>query len=159
MKKSSQPIGLRVFYLVVILVVTAVAIAGLIVAGSPSQERARRADDQRIQDLQQISYAVDTFWTQNARLPETLEELRNARDVYISSIQDPESGMPYEFRQLTSDQYELCATFGTASEDTTSGKPLEPGNTFWQHGAGYGCFTVDVRKPVQTTTPAPAVMR
>jgi len=158
MKKSTQSLGLRIFYALVILLVTGVAIAGLIVLGSPDKVRARRADELRVQDLQQISYAIDLFWTRNAHLPEGLDELQNARDIYISSIQDPETGIPYDFHQLKPDQYELCATFTDVSQDLVSGQPVKPGSTFWQHDAGITCFTLDAHNPTQAP-PAPTVVR
>ena len=49
-----KDLGPKIFVGVVVAVVAAAAIGGLIVAGAPSQERARQFDNRRISDLQQF---------------------------------------------------------------------------------------------------------
>ena len=135
------------------VVVAVVAAVGLYLSGSPAAERARKFDQTRVSDLQSISYAIDNYWNVNSRLPATLDELARSRDTYVSSIVDPNSGMPYEFVPATKERYNLCATFDAESSATDSvGAPIAypAGPTgspnFWQHGPGRACFTIDVRK-------------
>jgi hypothetical protein len=59
----------------VIAVVVAVVTGGIILIGSPTQERMRRLDAQRVADLRAVASAVDLYWTRHGSLPPSLEEL------------------------------------------------------------------------------------
>lgn len=158
--------GLRLFVGAVILMVTATVGVGLYLAGSPSKERGRRFDEQRVNELQQIATAVDSAYYRDGRLPTALEQLSAAPEYgYVPSLVDPETGAPYEYRPTDGDTYELCATFETESQQTDQyGRPKPvptrpmmeaampyPGYRDWTHGAGRHCFqlTVEPRMPNQ----------
>lgn len=144
-------LGQKIFVGVVILAVAAAAVGGLFVAGSPSQERARQFDNRRINDLQQISQAVDQFWTRNGRLPEALADMENRREYYVPSILDPKTKAAYEYRVTAGKTYELCATFETdASTESPEDKYSRPyyvgeGANFWTHGPERVCFTIEAQ--------------
>ena len=146
-----KDMGPKIFVGAVILVVAAAAIGGLFVAGAPSQERARQFDNRRINDLQQLSQAVDQYWTRNARLPEALTDLQNRREYYVPSLLDPRTKDAYEYRVTAGKTYELCASFETdASTDALRDKYAQPyyspeGTDFWGHGLGRVCFTIEAQ--------------
>jgi hypothetical protein len=119
----------------VAVVVAAAVIAGLILLGAPAEERARRLDERRVQDLSGIARATDVYWTRTSRLPASLDELRRETGAEVLST-DPASGAPYQFRALDGAQYELCATFDGESRESDRGG--EAG--FWSHRAGRQCF-------------------
>jgi hypothetical protein len=60
---------------IVSLVVLAAIVAGMVMLGSPSDERARRLDERRVSDLAGIRNAVNFFSDRNGRLPASLDEL------------------------------------------------------------------------------------
>lgn len=134
----------------IILLVTASVIGGLLLAGSPSQQRKTQLDTQRINDLQNISSTLDLYWNKNKNLPSTLESLRDSREFFLGSIVDPETLQPYSYNKLDSDTSELCATFDAPSEKRDVTEPISPyrrfQSDFWNHGVGYHCFTIDVIK-------------
>lgn len=157
---KTSPLLMRLFTTGVIVFVTGVAISGLILSGSPAAERMRRLDTQRVSDLQQISYAMDSFWSTQQRLPENLDQLQATRDVYVQSIHDPKTKALYEYSAKGNDAYELCATFETSSTEPLPGVatpvavPLPPDGSgrFWTHPVGHTCFPLSIRKP---TPPSP----
>ena len=60
---------------------------GLTRVGSPSDERERRLDERRVEDLRGgIARAVDLHWTRRGSLPASLHELSDAtvRDVALN---------------------------------------------------------------------------
>ena len=136
--------GKRLFVGVIAIAVVAAVVGGLIMTGSPEAERMRRADQQRINDLQQISYAVDAYWNRVQALPASLDDLAKNPDVYLQNIRDPRTTQPYEFRSTGAQSYELCATFDA---DSTSGPdhPIAATETFWTHGPGHRCYALDAR--------------
>lgn len=153
---QAAPTGLRVFRWSVVAVTVIVGVAGLMASGSPQQERARRLDEQRVNDLEQISYAVDQFYGINKVIPNSLEDLQNSRNVYIRSISDPETGAPYEYSTQDDRHYTLCAVFASESQQDLK-SDLTRGNAFWTHGQGRACF--DFETPTLDTGKPPAPVR
>jgi hypothetical protein len=124
---------------VVTVAVAAAVVAGIYVLGSPSEERSRRLDGRRVQDLAGISRAVDLYWTRESRFPASLDQLRADTGAGITLV-DPLTGAPYDYRPLEDGQYELCASFEGDSADTDR---LDSG--FWTHRAGRQCFQREAR--------------
>lgn len=169
--------GFRVFATLVIGMVAVVVVVGLYLAGSPNKERQRRFDQQRLNDLQTISSAIDVFFDANRRVPETLAELTNPSiklQYYISSLNDPETGVPYGYVAKGGADYDLCAVFAlTSAEDQNSNyypksmsapMPMYPGGpvaSSWDHLAGNHCFSLNaemhvVREACSLTNPCQA---
>lgn len=154
--KTEKMSFIRAFHWAVIIVVTGVAIAGLFASGSPSDERARRLDDQRVNELESISYAIDQYWNQNKKLPATLAELENTRNIYVQSTNDPESGVPYDYAATGDQTYNLCAVFNAPSREDGATNVSGPKSGFWKHSEGVVCFPLTVTK---VTEPAPVFVR
>lgn len=131
-----------------VVAVVAVVIAGLILVGSPTEARLRRFDERRLQDLQQISAAVDAYLVRRDRLPDSLQELAGESGSGPAVLwKDPASGQPYTYRKIDAARYELCATFARRSEEELDGRPRWPGDLSWAHGAGRRCFPRESRSP------------
>lgn len=129
------PGGRRAFGGLAVAAVAAVVITGLIVIGSPAEQRVRRLDERRVQDLAQIKGAVDAYWTTRGGLPESIAQLTEAQGPYLRAHErDPDSGAPYEYRVLDAAVYELCAEFQRAFDDDN------PYMREWSHPAGRRCF-------------------
>ena len=127
---------------VVTVAVTAAVVAGIYVLGSPLDERARRLDERRVEDLSGISQAIDVYWTRQSSLPASLDRLRPETGANVT-VADPVTGAPYEYMVLDARRYRLCAKFDTDSA-TTDGEPgryeFAGVSPEWQHPAGRYCF-------------------
>lgn len=164
MKNEQKKVpALKVFVGAVVLMVAAVVVTGLYVAGSPAKERNRQLDEQRTNELQQIANAIDTTYDRDARLPSSLEELKTGAKefYYVSSIVDPKTGAPYEYNVTGDTTYELCAMFDDVTQQldqygrlqpapAPASKPVMigeyyPGYRDWTHGAGRHCYSIDVQ--------------
>jgi hypothetical protein len=120
--------------------VTAVAaalIAGLVVVGPPSAERARRLDEVRVSDLVAIENLVSSFARVHKSLPQDLASLAE-EPGYSIPRGDPESGKPYGYELVGTDAYRLCAHFATRSAHESMG--IYPSGHTWFHSAGDQCF-------------------
>ncbi|MCK9361025.1 hypothetical protein M0Q28_02230 [Patescibacteria group bacterium] len=153
-KKLESPkyntFAFRAFSGTVIVAVVAVVVAGLWLAGSPAEERARRLDSARISDMQNISNAIDQYYNANKMLPSDLDTLSKARETYyVNSVVDPETMLPYEYTIRDTDTYDLCATFATDNSQDQQQRPPEPYPTwesrFWEHKAERTCFNITAR--------------
>ena len=126
---------------VAVVAVLAAVVGGLVLLGPPAEERARRLDERRVEDLRRISDATNVYWTRHMRLPESLEELSAQPGTSIVS-RDPETGEPYGFQRLGGEIYELCAAF---ERDSSSDGQVRGTGDFWSHGSGRYCFQLKVR--------------
>ena len=148
MTKPRKAINVRfVVAISLIVAVLAVVIVGVTLLDSPAQERLRRLDERRVDDLRSISAELDIYWTREGTLPSSLEELANEPGVFIE-LYDPETGQPYEYRVLGSNAYELCAEF---ARDTAEGQG-RPYRDYWPHGQGRHCFELKaqaVERPLE----------
>ena len=141
MTKSRKAINVRfVVAISLVVAVLAVVIVGVILLDSPAQERLRRLDERRVDDLRSISAELDFYWTREGTLPSSLEELSNEPGIFID-LYDPETGQPYEYRVLSSNTYELCAEFARDTADE-QGRPYRD---YWSHGQGRHCFELGAR--------------
>ena len=153
---------MKYFIFIIIGIVATAIVAGFFVIGSPREERLRRFDDQRTQDLQYIQNQIGEFYRAKGKIPQRPEELNDQfRGVIIPA--DPETEANYEYRAKAPLSFELCATFNRSSGDKfpkatpampfTSIKPVPAegglfvfgGITAWGHPAGRFCFerTID----------------
>lgn len=148
MRTSSKAVNIRLIVAISFTAaVVAVVIGGILLLDSPAEERSRRLDERRVDDLRSISAELDFYWTRERTLPSSLEELADEPGVFLE-LYDPESGEAYEYRVLSSNTYELCAEF---ARDTA-----EERNRFytenWSHGPGKQCFELeaqDVERPME----------
>lgn len=143
----------RLFAVAAVTLVVAAVIGGIWLAGSPETERARQFDRQRLDHLQQLSYAIDLYYENESRLPTDLEQFRTDttnKGYYIPSLTDPKTGEKYGYRAVSELSYELCATFEMNSSDLEDrnapmyATPVKNGavRTF-EHSAGRSCFTLE----------------
>ncbi len=134
----------KLFQYFVIALVTAVTIAALIIAGSPTAERERRLDSQRVNDLSQISSAIDQYVEKTGHLPKALADLTKpdvARYYSLHSITDPESSLPYTYTTIGDKTYNLCAKFTRSSvKNTTADIAQSLYDKTWEHPAGNKCY-------------------
>ena len=148
MTKPRKAMSVRtVIAISLVVAVLAVVIVGVTLLDSPAQERLRRLDERRVDDLREIARKLDFYWTREGILPSSLEELADEPGVFIE-LHDPETGQPYEYRELSSNTYELCAQF---ARDTTEERDRHY-KDYWSHGAGRQCFELeaqDVERPLE----------
>lgn len=155
---ASRDPKMRMFVWAVVLVVTVATIGGFFLVGSPSQERLRRFDDERVSGLQTIQWQIINYWQSKGRVPTTLDELRDPISGFTPPL-DPETNSVYEYRKTGDRAFELCATFKTPSEVRENmPRPYPLGEKgiqdSWTHAAEYTCFsrTIDPELyPVQPT--------
>ena len=138
--EGAAPAGeLRVPPRIAAALVFAVLGAGLLLAGSPARERQRKLDGQRVQDLSNVSQAVERFAVANGRLPSTLDPIMRRPDADWIHFHDPVSRVAYGYRALDTLRYRLCATFDAPDSTGPTGESV-----FWGHGRGPACFDFEV---------------
>ncbi|MCR4278460.1 MAG: hypothetical protein NUV81_00970 [bacterium] len=145
-----------------IVIVSASVVTSFIVLGSPAEERVRRMDDQRVQELDMISSAIDGYWSDAHQLPDSLEIISTSRLFSVQSIQDPQTGEKYVYEPAEDGHYTLCATFEAVSDTRIPIAPpkisMRDNRNFWNHPDGYTCFEITAQD-WNSPTPPPVLVR
>ena len=134
----------------VVVAAGAAVLAGLLVLGSPAEERSRMFDARRVEDLQALNWALRRHHQREGRLPERIEEV--IPDNGPIGWRDPRTGDSYTYRLHDEATFELCATFERGVEHRGRLPYLSggrDGELFRFHDAGFQCFTMaaSVAKP------------
>lgn len=139
--------------LAAIAIVVCSLVIGFVVMGSPSSQRMKHYDDQRVSDIQNINYQIINYWQLKRALPAVVSDVENKAIGNIVPV-DPESGALYSYEKVSALSYKLCATFSLSNVGTTGMtrnaavpqvvpaskmKPAEQEN--WEHEAGVQCYT------------------
>lgn len=150
-----------------VAVVTLIAIvSGFFIVGSPSNARAIRYDEQKVDQLRSIQYQLIDYWRVKQALPESLDTLKDPlSDTTVPT--DPQTKEPYGYEKVSATSFKLCASFNKPSPKTegrgaypTDIKYAGPGggaDENWQHGTGVTCFTrtIDPQKYPPIAVPKP----
>jgi len=137
LKNSKLP---KIFTIISAGVVVISLIIGFTLMDSPAVTRAKSYDLTRENDLRNISAGVDNYFNQSGQLPINLEDLKP-----IEGITDPTTNQPYQYKTLSEDQYQLCATFQTDNRiDSGEGATQVYDQTNFLHGQGEKCFDLKV---------------
>ncbi len=146
----------QLFGLVISVIIIIGIILGFMAGGSPALERKRGFDEQRANDLADISQCLENYARQYKRLPNSLEELNKTTYSYCVDKKDPETNKPYEYNVIAQSkivgnnkeaEFELCADFSLNSEDV----PVNNRSTYYgrqnqwsKHTAGRNCDKIEV---------------
>ena len=140
-------------------VVLATLVAALWVMDSPAQQREKRLDARRVNDLQQIENQVDAWALSHTALPASLAELKAQPGVAFTDT-DPTTGAAYEYSVISARGYRLCAVFSTDSaKDERPRGDYGVTGTRWVHPAGRHCFERKVKFAEDAATKADAAAR
>ncbi len=103
------------------------------------ENRSAYIDEQIVQDLYSISALVDSYNTQNGRLP------GNLSDLGLSGEQIKRASMYGYLYEIKSDtMFSVCANFKTSSSEEISGVYDLSAPSLYNHGSGLQCFDFPV---------------
>ncbi|MBI2595936.1 hypothetical protein HYW46_04350 [Candidatus Daviesbacteria bacterium] len=143
------------------LIMLGAVIYGISESGSPFETRNKKFDAQRISDLSNISYAIESYYQKSNKLPKDLKEVtEDSTYSYVSkNTKDPETKADYQYTAGASSDYQLCADFSTdntkVSDEPRLGQVYDYSYTDkkWQHPKGNYCFKLNANSAL--VPPAP----
>lgn len=136
----------RMARMVALIIIIATILGAFFISGSPFRARLEKLDNQRTSDLQNIQSQIVYYWQKKGIIPANLNKLTDSISGYSAS-KDPETGVAYEYSELSSLSFELCATFSAVSPTDQASRypsaigPMNLESSSWQHKAGRTCFT------------------
>ena len=137
---SQKTLVQRLYAIISIILLSIVFITAWFFVELPADARARRLDDSLMNNIYQLENAVNSYYAENERLPETLEELQadsrfTVNDYYLL---DQENGKQIEYKKEGETDFSFCAEFRRANNDVdNSNHPYF--NNDRKHEAGYSC--------------------
>jgi hypothetical protein len=133
--------------LVYISMLTIIAVVyGFTIIPSPFKAREIAYDHKRVVDLGQIQSAIDTYYQNNNKLPNSLNDLPKTSDSITLEKADPQTQQPYEYHITNPTSYKLCANFttDTTNEDSnyydTNNPDYSTYSSDFTHAIGHKCF-------------------
>jgi hypothetical protein len=122
-------------------VILATFVAGIIIE-SPLKARARRHDKIVVERLERIASALDNYYYDYQKLPDSLDEVVKNNRYYLDEdiLRDPVSRQPFEYEKISDNSYKICASFELGNRDEQG----RYDDKRWLHDPGYQCFKKEV---------------
>ncbi len=123
---------------------------------SPSEARLRHADEQIVNQLQNIRNGVENYAANNNRLPANIDSLLEKPEQYgygIDMALLQQNG--FEYQPVSGREYELCAMFERDTVDKKSPNEYTDLYSEWKHPLGRHCFSFEIAQSVLDGTTYP----
>ena len=125
-------------------VIVIVFAAALFLVESPGQTRDKKSDSMILNDWEQISQAVNSYYSKNNKLPDSLDQVLDEYNyITKSDLINAESKEKYGYNRLEDDEYELCGKFKTSNLDKKN-RRYEWQDEQWPHKAGEQCVRKNI---------------
>lgn len=93
------------------ILVLALVIGGIMVAGNPISQKDIQMDNIRIQAFNDIKYQIENYYKANRKLPSSLKEIKSL------NTKDPGTKNDYDYKSQPPYGYQLCAVFSTDNSE------------------------------------------
>ena len=134
----TQPINRGKLLAAITGLVAVAAVSTSIWLHPPSENRAQRLDQIRIESMNNIDRAINMYFKVNHVLPPDLKTLNKDGRQFPLTWEDPETRQPFEYQISGERSYRLCANFARNDD-------VDQGYFGHIHKAGHDCidYTID----------------
>ncbi len=131
---------------VTLFAITMVIIVAIVYAyidgGSPKAAQDARNDMTRSQNVQSLSYSIQSYYRDKSKLPTMLGDLRQSNLDAKITLDDPETHLQYEYLATGDLSYDICVNYATAVLSTNG--TLTAGDTNY-HDKGRYCHHLSAK--------------
>lgn len=151
---------MKIFFLASLSVIVIAFVAAWFFIESPAVTRAKRLDQNLINNINTLENAVNSYNEKYKKLPENLEEVKNNRDMYLDAMSfvDRETGAPIDYKKTSDKTFEFCATFRTDNKNIDPLKDTTYHDPTKIHEKGYQCLTNTVWSEQKTIEAKPVLV-
>jgi len=136
----------KIWSIVTFIVIVSSILWGFSVLGSPRSQRLVKYDEVKVMDLQNITNAIQSYYSVNGNLPKDFVEI-STLNYGVKQI-DPQTQKPYEYIVKSATKFDVCADFNKESmnngREMSLAFPAPYGGTSWTHPAGRHCFSQSI---------------
>lgn len=134
----------KVLAIITAVVVLGGIIGGFFIVGTPSTQRLRVFDQQRVDNLSALSGEIRNYWSMYGKLPTKLNEVgKSFGPGFVLPLTDPVTKKEYEYKVVSRLAFELCAEFDLPTQRWQdaygNSAPIFYGEN-WTHEKGHVCF-------------------
>jgi len=137
--KHEKDAVINIFFYASLAVVIIVFVSALFIVESPTETRNRIIDDQILMNFDQIDSAINTYYQENSRLPDSLAALSEEFSyIRTEDLADPVTKENFGYNTKGEKSYELCANFRTSNMDRVINERYYSDR--WPHETGEQCL-------------------
>jgi len=132
---------IKIYFYSTLALIAIIFISSFFVFESPTLSRARKLDDQIMNNIYSIDQCVDNYYRGNDILPTSIVDI--SKDCAPEVFKDPSSGPDIKYNKKADKTYELCAQFRSSNKNLNSninGNYSGPISGQDLHDAGWQCL-------------------
>ena len=139
---TDKSLVMKIFFITSLTIIIIAFIASWFFIESPVVTRAKRLDQNLVNNLTSLENAVNSYNDKYKKLPDNLMSVQNNRDIYLDahSLVDPETNTPIVYHKTGDTTFELCATFRTDNKNVDPRLDPSYSDPTKLHLAGYQCL-------------------
>ena len=139
---TEKSLVMKIFFIASLSIIVIAFIASWFFIESPVLTRAKRLDQNIVNNMTILENAVNSYNDKYKKLPDSLTEVQNNRDIYLDvhSLVDPETNAPIAYHKTSDTAFEFCATFRTDNKNVDPRLDPSYSDPTKLHLAGYQCI-------------------
>lgn len=140
---TDKSLAMKIFFYASLAVVVIAFVASWFFIESPTLTRAKRLDQNLVNNMTSLENAVNSYNDKYKKLPDSLDQIKTDREIYLDarSLVDPETNAPISYHKKTETTFEFCATFRTDNKNVDPLKDPSYSDPSKLHMAGYQCIS------------------
>lgn len=156
---TDKSLAMKIFFYASLAVVVIAFVASWFFIESPTLTRAKRLDQNLVNNITSLENAVNSYDDKYKKLPDSLDQIKNDREIYLDarSLVDPETNAPIAYHKKTETSFEFCANFRTDNKNVDPLKDRSYSDPSKLHMAGYQCISINTWSADAKTTEAKPV--
>ncbi|MBI4652846.1 hypothetical protein HY750_01175 [Candidatus Kuenenbacteria bacterium] len=153
----------QIYFYGSLIIIIAALIGGCFFVESPQETRDKKQDYMVVEKFSNLERAINSYYSSKKKLPENFEELLSNGFIQMpDETENSKTKEKFEYKIISEDSYELCATFKTSNFNDPYG-PYDHSNYYdpsiqydqWPHNKGYQC----IKKPIQSMIPIQPIIK
>jgi len=132
---------MKIFFIASLSLIVIAFVASWFFIESPMQTRAKRLDQNLVNNITGLENAVNSYNDKYKVLPDTIDQIKSNNDIFLDpkTLTDPETGAPIVYQKTGLASFQFCATFKTDNK-TVNSKDNSYFDPTKLHYAGYQCI-------------------
>ena len=157
---TDKNLVMRIFFFASLGIIIISFVASWFFIESPVLTRAKRLDQNLVNNITSLENAVNSYNDKYKKLPDSLDQVKNDRDIYldIRSLVDPETNVPIVYNKVSDKTFQFCATFRTDNKNINPQTDTSYSDPTKLHLAGYQCISSNTWSADPQKVPASPVI-